>query len=131
MIKKGLLSSVLVACVIITSVLCFNSCKKTNSTPTELTIIRGESDFALCMHCRDTLWDFNYWSPIVGATSDSVFHVHEYPIDSMCATRKYQGFCRYYPHHHKHEVRYYVDPSNQEHHYHDQWIHLGGGGSGE
>ena len=132
MTKKKLLLSIFVASLVVTSALALNACKKNaegsgDVIPTVITELRGAEHWSACAHCTDSIWDFTYWAPIVGPDSDSVKHVHEYAEGSACALTH----CRYDGRHHMHIVTYTIDPITGEDNYHDQWIHIGGGGGGE
>jgi hypothetical protein len=135
MMKKRVLLCALAAGLFITSILCLNACNKNSEgdvVPTEVTIMRGATEWHFCDHCDDTLWDRNWYcmnpqGPHWALDDWRVFHVHEYQINDDCALRH----CRYNKRHHRHEVFYCVDTITGNDHYEDNWIHIGGGGGGE
>lgn len=130
--KKKILLSVLVVSVFVTAAIALNACKKNdNAVPTEVTVLRGVGNYAICAHCGKKLWDKIYYYDEINSVHypiDSVFHIHEYQYGDTCALERYpNGYCRYNLKHHRHEVYYLVYPNGNDH-YQDDWIHIGGGG---
>ena len=137
--KKKLLLSIFVASLFVTSALCLNACKKDadgDIVPTEVTILRGATDSAMCIHCNRILHDRYYYcydpaGPHMHPEDPYVFHRHEYMEGDTCRLVQLGYICKYNRRHHKHEVYYMVNPVSHEDHYQDDWIHIGGGGGGE
>ena len=140
MMKKKLLLCSLVASLMITSVLVFNSCDKDKEndemvpTVDNVIVIDRDEDLPLyyiCPYCGDTL------PPIVAPYTDyNPSHIHWFlgPNDSLqdCTLPNNTNFCRYLQEgrRHRHRIRYFRESHDgYDGGIYNQW-HVGGYGSG-